>query len=131
MKKKVSILVLLFLLSSSEIVCAEPSELWGGPGSANLGWSSLLGYDGSYLNLKEYSDSSGLNKDTGWQNGIDTGARFEAEKVWLRTLFEYSRSNGTKYPGSLDGYTPVNLTTKEKFSQYKAALGYKPLDINA
>ena len=130
MTKKVSILVLLFLLSSSEIVCAGPSERWGGPGSANHSGSLFLGYDGTCLNLKEYSDSSVLDKDAGWQSGIDTDAGFAAEKVWLRTLFAYSRSNGTIYCGSLDGYTPVNLTTKEKFSQYEAALGYRLLDIN-
>ncbi len=130
-KKKVSILVLLFLLSSGEIACAEPSELWGGPGSANRARSLLLGYDGRCLNLKEYSNSSVLDNDTGWQNGIDTEAGFAAEKVWLRTLFTYSRSNGPKYCGSLDGYTPINLTTEENFSQDEAALGYKLLDIYA
>jgi hypothetical protein len=83
------------------------------------------------LNLKEYSDSSVLDNDTGWQYGIDTEARFAAEKVWLGTLFAYSRSTGTKYCGSLDGYTPINLTTEENFSQDEAALGYKLLDINA
>jgi hypothetical protein len=124
MTKKASILVLLFLLSSGEIGCAEPLEPWGGPGSANRARSLLPGYDGRCLNLKEYSDSSVLDKDTGWQTAIDTGAGFAAEKVWLRTLFAYSRSSGTKYCGSLDGYTPVNLTTEENF-------GYRLLDINA
>ncbi len=129
MTKKVSILALLFLLSSSEIVCAEPSEPWGDPGSASSGWSLLLGYDGSCLNLKAYSDSLALNKDTGWQNGIE--AIFEADKVWLTTLLEYSRPNGTNDRGFLNGYTPVTLTTRENFSRCGAALGHQLPGINA
>jgi hypothetical protein len=124
MTKKESTLVFLFLLSSSAIVCAEPSELWGGPGSANRARSLLLGYDGRCLNLKEYSDSLVLDNDSDWQNTFDTEARFAAEKAWLRTLFAYSGSSGTRYCGSLDGYMPVDLTTEDNF-------GYRLLEINA
>ena len=128
--KKVSLLVLLFVLASSEVVCPEPSGL-GSPGSVDRGWLASFGYDGSYVNLKGQPDSSVLDKDTGWQNGPGAGARFGAEKAWLRTLFACSRSNGTKYRRSLDGYTPVNVTIKEEFSQDGAALGHKLPDITA
>jgi hypothetical protein len=128
MAKKISLLVLAFLMSFSGIVCAGTLE--ANHGSRNDGLFLSVGYDGSSLSYKEY-DRSGLfvDKDTGWQNGVDVEARYETKQIWTRGILEYSGSNNSKYEGYLISGAPLSMKTPEDFYRFEFAIGYKILNI--
>ncbi len=130
MGKKFPVLVFIFLFSLSGILSAE--QLPANPGSGNRGLFLSVGYHGNNLDYREYVNGGVLDKDSGWENGIAAEARFEAERISSRALFEFSGSDNALYEGA-DAITntPITLRTRERFYRYEADLGYKLLNFRA
>lgn len=125
--KRIFALFLCLGLAISPI-WADASQAYQGPG--NNGFYLMAGYDGNSLNYKEYDRSGAFaDRDTGWQNGFDVQARYETNRIWLRGLFEYSKSNDSKYKGTSLSGVPMHLKTPEDFYRYEFAIGYKILNI--
>src|SRR5208283_6168686 len=80
-------------------------------GAGQSGPSVAIGYDGVYLNYKEYVSGHVLDKDTGWQNGGFIEARYDNDFLFIRGNFDAVGSNSAQYTGQLQNGTPLSMST--------------------
>ncbi|MDA8088202.1 MAG: hypothetical protein M0Z75_16080 [Nitrospiraceae bacterium] len=99
------------------------------PGSGDLGFTLMAGYDASYLDYEE-RDMNGavLDRDYGYLNGLYGEARFEGRIVWTRLTADRSWTNNATYDGALLDGTPSKFSTRERISLYEGDIGAKVLN---
>ena len=113
------------------MVSATSYALAEGQGAMQNGMSVQIGYDGASLSYKETDpiNSSVLDKDTGWQNGINAEARYDGSIIgipfFMRGYYDFIGSGSAKYSGSLQNGTPITMSTKEAISKTEFDLGLK------
>ena len=99
-------------------------------GAGQSGPSVAIGYDGVYLNYKEYVSGRVVDQDTGWQNGGFAEVRYDDHYVFVRANFDGVGSNNAKYTGQLQNGTPISLTTRERIYIGELDAGVKALNIS-
>ncbi len=104
------------------------------PGSGNLGFTMMAGYNASYLDYKETAEGMGtLDRDYGYLNGLDVELRYEGGLVWTRFIADYSWTTNATYDGSVqmwDGtLVPDKFSTRDKIYLYEGDLGFKVLNV--
>ncbi len=100
------------------------------PGSGNLGFTMMVGYNASYIDYKETAEYRGaIDRDYGYLNGIDAEIRFESGLVWTRFAADYSWTHNSTYDGALWDGTPVKASNHERINLYEGDIGFKALNV--
>ena len=100
------------------------------PGSGNLGFTMMVGYNASYIDYKETVEGLGvMDRDYGYLNGLDAEIRYENGLVWTRLTADYSWSHNATYDGGTWGGDPLKFSTHERINLYEADLGFKVLNV--
>ena len=120
--------IALLIIMNAGVSFAESGQL--NPGSGNLGFTMMVGYNASYIDYKETVEGLGTqDRDYGYLNGLDAEVRYENGLVWTRFTADYSWTNNATYDGGTWGGDPLKFSTHEGINLYEGDLGFKVLNV--
>ncbi len=123
MKRVILIFCIFMSANYGRTAFAENSE--NNETGKNKMFSVFAGYDGNYLDYREYKNGSVLDQDTGLLNGFFLRGVFDYDRFLMEANLNSVRSDSARYDGAYQNGTPVSMTTSEIITVIRADAEYR------